>query len=223
MIQSIKSPILKIIFYRYNKDKIDFVHTYTFLNQGPSYTNEDKIVKLFFAKSKFTKLKYANIAGCEKEDDVSVDMENPILNEENPIGCGKRGPCTVFQCTIPEHWEIGQPYDFVLKAEFHPKNVTDLEHTEFSIYSMASIGQTKTHALTKMSSNTQGDIERLAANWPIVLGVGIGLFVVLGTILILWKTGMLAKMRPYKLDEEEVKREHRKSKMRLSVMYSKME
>ena len=74
-----------------------------------------------------------------------------------------------------------------------------------------------------MSSNTQGDIERLAANWPIVLGVGIGLFVVLGTILILWKTGMLAKMRPYKLDEEEVKREHRKSKIRLSVMYSKME
>ena len=79
------------------------------------------------------------------------------------------------------------------------------------------------HALTKMSLNAQGDIERLAANWPIVLGVGIGLFVVLGTILILWKTGMLAKMRPYKLDEEEVKRENRKSKMRLSVRYSTME
>ena len=74
--------------------------------------------------------------------------------------------------------------------------------------------------LTKMSLNAQGDIERLAVNWPIVLGVGIGLFVVLGTILILWKTGMLAKMRPYKLDEEEVKRENRKSKMRLSVRYS---
>ena len=74
-----------------------------------------------------------------------------------------------------------------------------------------------------MYLNAQGDIERLAANWPIVLGVGIGLFVVLGTILILWKTGMLAKMRPYKLDEEEVKRENRKSKMRLSVRYSTME
>ena len=70
-------------------------------------------------------------------------MENPVPDEENPIGCGKGGLCTDFQCTIPEHWEEGQPYDFVLEAEFHPKNVTDQEHTEFSIYSMASIDQGK--------------------------------------------------------------------------------
>ena len=66
-------------------------------------------------------------------------------------------------------------------------------------------------------------IERLAANWPIVLGVGIGLFVVFGTIIILWKTGILAKMRPYKLDEDEVKAEHRKSQMRMSVRYSQVQ
>ena len=143
MIQSIKSPILKIIFYRYNKDKIDFVHTYTFINQGPSYTNEDKIVKLYFAKSNFTTLKDANIGGCEKEDDdVSIVMEAPVSNEENLIGCGK-GPCIVFQCTIPKYWKKDQPYSFVLEAEFHPKFVKDLEQTEFSIYSIASIDQGK--------------------------------------------------------------------------------
>ena len=204
---------------RYNEDKIDFVHTYTFINQGPSYTNEDKIVKLYFAKSEFTNLK--DIAGCEKEDDVSVkNMDNPVPSEENPIGCAN-GLCIIFQCTIPKYWKKDEDYEFVLEAEFHPESVKGLEHTEFSIYSMASISEkTKTHAMTKMSSSAQGAIKRLAANWPIVLGVGIGLFVVFGTIIILWKTGILAKMRPYKLDEDEVKAEHRKSQMRMSVRYS---
>ena len=54
-------------------------------------------------------------------------------------------------------------------------------------------------------------------NWPNVLGDSIGILVAVCTIL----TRVLAKMRPYQLDEEEVQRERRKSSMRLSVRYSK--
>ena len=66
-----------------------------------------------------------------------------------------------------------------------------------------------------------GALERLKQNWPIVLGTFLSILVVAGTLVALWKTGVLAKMRPYQLDEAEVKKERRKSQMRMSVRYSR--
>ena len=58
----------------------------------------------------------------------------------------------------------------------------------------------------------------MKANWAIYLGVSLGVLMAVGTVLILWKSGVLAKMRPYKLDEEVVKAERRKSRIRMSMM-----
>ena len=56
-------------------------------------------------------------------------------------------------------------------------------------------------------------------NWPIVLGVSIGILVAVCTIL----TRVLAKMRPYQLDEEEVKEERRKTQLRMSDKFSNLQ
>ena len=73
----------------------------------------------------------------------------------------------------------------------------------------------------KLYSGALGALERLKQNWPIVLGVSLSILAVAGTLVALWKTGVLAKMRPYQLDEAEVKKERRKSQMRMSVRYSR--
>ena len=66
---------------------------------------------------------------------------------------------------------------------------------------------------TNFDSGELGTIERLMQSWPIVLGIGLSVLLSLGTVLILWKTGVLAKMRPYKLDEKEIREERRRATM----------
>ena len=73
---------------------------------------------------------------------------------------------------------------------------------------------------TTLDSGELGAIERLMQSWPIVLGIGLSIILSLGTVVILWKTGVLAKMRPYKLDEEDVREERRRATM---VRMSKVE
>ena len=138
-----------------------------------------------------------------------------IPSDENPFGCVK-GKCIVLSCTIPRYWKKGQEKEFDLEVQFNPSVAEEYEDQTFSVYSIASIDDHQTMALTKMSKVELGAIERLAQSWPIVLGVCIGIVVILGTFLIFWRTGILAKMRPYTLDEEEVKRENRKTQIRLS-------
>ena len=203
--------------FRYREHNIEFDHTFTLINQGPSYTNEPKTLFLFFPKSNLVSLK-SNISElCAKHSATPNTLDNPIPEEKNSIGCGSK-PCLVFQCTIPKNWPKDQDYTFELNAEFNATVANEVEESDFSIYTMISMDDQESHTMTKVSENALGAIERLAQNWPIVLGVGLGLLIVIGTILILHKTGMLAKMNPYKLDEQEVKAERRKSRMRISRM-----
>ena len=195
------------------------MHTFKLINHGPSYTNQDKILKLYFPKSNLTSLfKTPNITDitCTKEiSDELVPEPEPIPSDENPFGCVK-DQCIVLSCTIPRYWEKGQEKEFNLEVQFNPTFAEEYEDQTFSVYSIASIDDQQTMALTKMSKVALGAIEKLAQSWPIVLGVCIGFSVILGTLLVFWRTGILAKMRPYKLDEEEVKRENRKTQIRFS-------
>ena len=75
-------------------------------------------------------------------------------------------------------------------------------------------------ATTTMTSSEIGATDRLMEKWPIILGISLGGLFAVGVILILWKTGILAKMRPYKLDEEVVQQQKRRSQARLSMRYS---
>ena len=196
------------------------MHTFKLINHGPSYTNQNKILKLYFPNSDLTSLvRTPNIPDitCTKEiSDEPVDMDDmDIPSDENPFGCVKE-QCIVLSCTIPKYWKKGQEKEFDMEVQFNSKFAEEYEDQTFSVYSIASIDGQETMALTKMSKVQLGAIERLVQNWPIVLGVLGGIAVILGTFLVLWRTGMLAKMRPYKLDEEEVKRESRKTQIRRS-------
>ena len=196
------------------------MHTFKLINHGPSYTNQDKILKLYIPNSNLTSLfKTPNFTDitCTKEiSDEPVDMDDlDIPSDENPLGC-VQGKCIVLSCAIPRYWKKGQEKEFDLEVQFDPSFAEEYEDQTFSVYSIASIDDQQTMALTKMSKVELGAIEKLAQSWPIVLGVCIGFSVILGTLLVFWRTGILAKMRPYKLDEEEVKRENRKTQIRFS-------
>ena len=201
---------------RYDKGQEGFVHTFKLINHGPSYTNQDKILKLYFPNSDLTSLvktpKINNIT-CRKEIiDEPVHMNISIPSDENPFGCAT-GQCIVLSCTIPRYWKKDQEKEIDLEVKSNPSVA---QNQTFTVYSIASIDDHQTMALTKMSKVQLGAIERLVQNWPIVLGVLGGIAVILGTFLVLWRTGILAKMRPYKLDEEEVKIEKRKTQIRRS-------
>ena len=204
---------------RYDKGYEGFVHTFKLINHGPSYTNQDKILKFYFPHSNLTSLvRNPNIKDitCKKEiSDEPVNMDISIPSDENPLSC-VTGQCVVLSCTILRYWKKGQEKEFDLEVQFNATFAEEYEDQTFSIYSIASIDGQETMALTKMSKVQLGAIERLVQNWPIVLGVLGGIAVILGTFLVLWRTGMLAKMRPYKLDEEEVKIEKRKTQIRRS-------
>ena len=195
------------------------MHTFKLINHGPSYTNQDKILKLYIPNSNLTSLfKTPNFTDitCTKEiSDEPVSMDISIPSDENPFGCVK-GQCIVLSCTIPRYWKKDQEKEFDLEVQFNATFAEEYEDQTFSVYSIASIDGQEIMALTKMSKVQLGAIERLVQNWPIVLGVLGGIAVILGTFLVLWRTGILAKMRPYKLDEEEVKIEKRKTQIRRS-------
>ena len=154
------------------------MHTFKLINHGPSYTNQDKIVKLYFPNSTLTSL--VQTPNCTKEITDSVNMDISIPSDENPFGCAN-GQCIVLTCTIPRYWKKDQEKEFVLEVQFNPTFAEEYEDQTFSVYSIASIDGQETMAMTKMSKVQLGAIERLAQNWPIVLGVCIGIVVILGT------------------------------------------
>ena len=75
-------------------------------------------------------------------------------------------------------------------------------------------------ATTKMTSIEVNATDRLIEKWPIILGISLGVLFAIGVVLALWKTGILAKMRPYNLDEEVLEQQKRRSQARLSMRYS---
>ena len=168
-------------------------------------------------------LQTSNVTQCGPQSETSVlELETAVSNEANSIVCENGQPCIILECTINGNWEKNQEVDFAFEMEFQAKLAKQDDNTEFSIYSMASVDDEMNYAMTKMTTGQLGAVEQLAQNWPIVLGVGLGLLFTVGTILILWKTGILAKLRPYKVDEEEIKAERRKSHIRMSIRYSEM-
>ena len=66
-------------------------------------------------------------------------------------------------------------------------------------------------------------LQKLMQNWPIVLAVMLAILLVSVTLIIMHKTGVLAKMNPYKLDEEEFNEERRKTQVRKSVRFSQVQ
>ena len=146
-----------------------------------------------------------------------------ISEEENPVGC-KTVDCIIYHCKIPRFWQANDAKSISLTSQFHSLVARNDTNQFFSIYSMAQMDDKEpTIALTKMTSIELGATARLKKLWPSILGGCIGLIIVIIILFILWKTGILAKMRPYKLDKEVVENERRKSEVRLSMRYSKIQ
>ena len=66
--------------------------------------------------------------------------------------------------------------------------------------------------ITKVYSIKLGTTFNKAEIWPMALGAGIGVLVIVIILLILWKTGILAKMRPYANKMEEDGQQQRTDK-----------
>ena len=68
-----------------------------------------------------------------------------------------------------------------------------------------------------MSKAELGAFRRMVQAWPIVVGTCLGLIVILGTVVLIYESGLWAKMRPHKLDEADVQLERRKTLIRKSM------
>ena len=185
-------------------------------------------MKFYIPKSNLTtgpNIKATNGIDCSlsttKLDMTSVTLD--ISEEENPVGCKNRD-CIIYHCKIPRFWQANDAKSISLTSQFHSLVARNDTNQFFSIYSMVQMDEKEPKiAMTKMTSIELGATARLKEIWPSILGVCLGLIFVIVILLILWKTGILAKMRPYRLDKEVIETERKKSEMRLSMRYSKIQ
>ena len=192
-----------------------FNHYIKLENQGPSYTTEAKMIQLYLPNSNLTSVNVtpeSNII-CQRNEEgaIELEMEIPLPNEGTPIGCTNTD-CIVFTCTIPTPWMKNEVKEFNIEFEFNSTVAETFVNSTFSVYSLALIDDQKVVTRTKLTEVQLGATEKMVVIWPIFLGGGIGIAIIIVTMIILWKTGVLAKCRPYKLDEEQLQ----KSQMRLS-------
>ena len=117
-----------------------FVHTFKLINQGPSYTNKEKVIKFFFPNSTMTSIKPPKLSNetCDVKILKSTDVDVSIPTEGNPVSCFNH-QCLVFTCTIPRYWKKSEEKAFDLEIDFDPKQVKEVEETTFSIYSFVAI------------------------------------------------------------------------------------
>ena len=207
----------------YGRDvKTKLVQSIEVTNYGPSFTNNESKVKVFVPKYPFleSKVQIAE-SGCVLKSNFQVPTEFNLEQEIKNYFCESKETCQAYECTIAKHWGKDETKTINIEFNIGPFDSESLVPNSFILHTQAKIeDQEPVFTTIKLFSGALGAIERLKQNWPIILGVSLGILVVAGTLLTLWKTGVLAKMRPYQLDEEEVKREHRKSQMRMSVRYS---
>jgi len=200
------------------------VQTIDVTNLGPSFTNQATKVSLFVPKYDFIK------STVQIEESVCV----PNSNFQVPKGfnldediknyfCESKETCQAYECTIAKHWQKDETKTINVEFNIGPFDSESQVPNSFILHTQVMIkDQDPVFTTIKLFSGALGAIERLKQNWPIVLGVSLGFLVVLGIFLGLWKTGLLAKMRPYKVDEEEAKEENRKTQIRMSVKFSNL-
>ena len=207
----------------YGRDvKTKLVQSIEVTNYGPSFTNNESKVKVFVPKYPFleSKVQIAE-SSCVLKSNFQVPTEFNLEQEIKNYFCESKETCQAYECTIAKHWGKDETKTINIEFNIGPFDSESQVPNSFILHTQAKIeDQELVFTTIKLFSGALGAIERLKQNWPIILGVSLGILVVAGTLLTLWKTGVLAKMRPYQLDEEEVKREHRKSQMRMSVRYS---
>ena len=121
-------------------------HDFDFVNEGPSYTNEDKLIQVFLPKADFI----ANTTVKVDENNCTLDEDNVdalqfLLKEkipksdeglENMFCAGKN--CTVYNCKVAKPW---------LKGDINFKKVSiqmkmygaDIPATSYLVYSFVNI------------------------------------------------------------------------------------
>ena len=207
---------------RYARDlQKKLVQTIEVTNFGPSFTNKATKVSIFLPKYDFIKSVQIEESICVLKSNFQVPKGFKSDEEIKNYFCESKETCQAYECTIAKHWGKDETKTIDIEFNIGPFDSESQVPNSFILHTQAKIeDQELVFTTIKLFSGALGAIERLKQNWPIILGVSLGILVVAGTLLTLWKTGVLAKMRPYQLDEEEVKREHRKSQMRMSVRYS---
>ena len=112
------------------------------INQGPSYTNEAKVVKFYFPNPGVISsvgMPKSDEVDCTEDDKESVtELSNPIPDDEdNPVSC-VNGHCKIFTCTIPRNWKKNDGKEFNLEITFDGSKGEE-SATVYSIYSIVTI------------------------------------------------------------------------------------
>ena len=211
--------------HSYGRDvKNKLVQSIKVTNYGPSFTNKESKITVFVPKYPFLESKVQiETSVCTNDTSFQVPTGFNLEQEIKNYLCESKETCQAYECTIAKHWQKDETKTINVEFNIGPFDSESLVPNSFILHTQVMIkDQDPVFTTIKLFSGALGAIERLKQNWPIVLGVSLGFLVVLGIFLGLWKTGLLAKMRPYKVDEEEAKEENRKTQIRMSVKFSNL-
>ena len=132
----------KLSFSRFAGGNKNFTHKYELVNNGPSYTNVNKIFRLYFPVSNFTtfmKHEASDGVTCTKTvESVQMKGQNEGSSEtEHHMMCSI-GKCTVLKCTIPRFWKSGDKKTFSVTTEFNSFDAKKVGQV-FAFHSMAEL------------------------------------------------------------------------------------
>ena len=232
-IQPISQPTMG-----YNDDQpLEFVQSFKIKNQGPSFTNKPTNVKFFIPKTQDV-IKLGNFTHDESTINCTDQaFQGGFKPEErtphHQLVCNDASDCVVKECQIQAGMKKDEEKEFKIRLIFERSKATNA--TTFVVTTGARIDNDdqsnarhfwtyfKRH-LTHIFSDLQAEAsielyskkdenkgKPKAKVWPMVLGACLGLLIIIMMGTILWKTGLLAKMRPYQKKEDQIDTRQMKS------------
>ena len=211
---------------------LPFVQSFKIKNQGPSFTNKPTKVKFFIPKTQnFIKLGNFTTHDESTIDCTDQEFQGGFQPEErtshhHQLVCNDASDCVVKECQIQAGMKKDEEKEFIIRLIFERSKATN--DTTFVVTTGARIDNDdqsnarhfwtyfKRH-LTHIFSDLQAEAsielyskkdenkgKPKAKVWPMVLGACLGLLIIIMMGTILWKTGLLAKMRPYQKNEDQI-------------------
>ena len=217
---------------------LPFVQSFKIKNQGPSFTNKPTKVKFFIPKTQ-NFIRLGNFTHNETTIDCTdQEFQDGFKPEErtshhHQLVCNDASDCVVKECQIQAGMKKDEEKEFKIRLIFERSKATNA--TTFVVTTGARIDNDdqsnarhfwtyfKRH-LTHIFSDLQAEAsielyskkdenkgKPKAKVWPMVLGACLGLLIIIMMGTILWKTGLLAKMRPYQKKEDQIDTRQMKS------------
>ena len=196
----------------YDKEEFKFTQLVNVVNQGPSPSAETVEFKIYKPSSSLVMVKVIQFDNftCVEGRTGRIGSITPTPESAFLVSC-ENDNCGVEDCTLNRVIQRGESVPIAISLTFNTQEaVRDIDNDRYMVRTHASgPGSTPRSEFLELSTQVTRkgapEAQKGFKKEKLVIGAGIGILVMLAVVIVLWKSGILGKMRIYrkKLDDAQ--------------------